>query len=169
MAATKCNNCGAKIPKEAQFCPGCGAPKPAVQQAPQQTQPAPQQMQTMSKPMVAGSNSMQGLLNTIFSKKFIILGVCLGILLIWIGIVIGNFSIGYPYTDMNFYGPKFAGTINSLGFAILAIALIGGGIQNRRIDKFVRMGMVFGGTLSLGLALDVSLWTILGNLASAFS
>lgn len=162
MTDTKCNNCGAKIPNEVQFCPSCGAPKGAGQSVSQQTQAA-------AKPMYTGVNSIQGLLNMVFSRKLIIFGVCLGILLIWIGMVIGNFSIGYPYTDMNFYGPKFAATINSLGFAILAIALIGGGIQNRKIDKFVRMGMVFGGTISLGLSLDVSLWTILGNLASAFS
>ena len=163
MEATKCKNCGAQIPAGAEFCPGCGAPKGGVQRS------VPQQTQAASQPIYSVPNSMQGFLNTVFSKKFIILGVCLGILFIWIGMVIGNFSIGYPYSDVNFYGPKFAATINSLGFAILAVALIGGGIQNRRIDKFVRMGMVFGGTLSIGLSLDVSLWTILGNLASAFT
>lgn len=72
----------------------------------------------------------------------------MGILLAWIGTIVFTFGESEAAT-------KAAGTLNFLGFAFLGTFLICGGIANREFDKFVRLGMILGGVLMLGLRLGV--------------
>ena len=150
MVEVACPKCGTNFPEGGKFCLSCGvpikggAPNPAPAPAPAPVQPMRQ---------------MGGLLDTLFSKTFIILGALLGILLAWIGGIIFIFS-----TDLT--GLRAAIVINSLGFAGLGIFLIGGGIANNKMDKFVRLGMIFGGSVLIGWSLIVSASSLLSALSS---
>ena len=76
-------------------------------------------------------------------------GSLLGILLAWIGTIVFTFG------SESEAATKAAATLNFLGFAFLGTFLICGGIANRDIDKFVRLGMILGGVIMLGLRLGV--------------
>ena len=82
----------------------------------------------------------------LFSRSLIVAGSLLGILLAWIGTLV--FTFGESGTATN-----AAETLNFLGFALVGTFLICGGITNRDIDKFVRLGMILGGVIMLGLRL----------------
>jgi hypothetical protein len=71
----------------------------------------------------------------LFSKNLIIAAILFGILFIWIGSVVLTFS-----TDLTGY--RAAQTLSSLGFFITGVFLIGGGIVNDTMDRYVRVGMV---------------------------
>ena len=153
MAVSKCLKCGTDIPEGAEFCPSCGAPKGAraVAQPVQPMQPmqaAPMSMQKVSP--------MAGIFDMFFSKTGIILGVAIGILLAWIGVLIGTFSDG---------NGDIATFMTSTGFAAMGLVLVAGGVWNRKIDTRARLGMVgIGGyVLTVGLSVSTSLF---GNLFS---
>jgi len=147
MAAVKCKKCGASIPDQAAFCPECGAPKQIEEKA-TQTQP----VQPIPQPRPETQASLANLANSVFSKLMIMIGVCIGILLAWIGVILRNFA-GNTGATIN-------GILSPTAFAGIGLLLFGGGFLNKDIDKYIRMGMViiggfiivFGiGGMSLGI------------------
>ena len=149
MTDDKCLKCGTKIPKEARFCPSCGAvkgietPQPVQSQPvqPQPVQPQPVQPQPMQSP----SRPIHETLGPLFSKNLIIMGTLLGILLAWIGEIVARFTI--------YLGAGWI--LNSLGFVFVGLFLTGGGIINKDIDKFVRLGLIVGGAITLGMGISI--------------
>ena len=163
MAATKCNKCGAIIPDGASFCPGCGAPKgeekPAATATVQQQAPPPQPTYVQR---TSSNMNIMNIYEKIFSKTMLLLGVSLGVLLIWIGNIIATYS-----DDSG--GLKLGIVVNTLGFAILGIILIGGAITNKALDKNVRTGMIISGAIMLGMSMALSLSSIFAALSQVSS
>jgi len=143
MGEAICNKCGAGFPEEANFCPGCGAKRGATTQY-----AAPQQA--------------YGIFNSLFSKNLIIIGVCFGILLAWIGSIIYIFGAITAIPNMD--AIKAALVLGFIGFAALGLFLLGGGIFNKEIDKYVRVGMVV-----MGAYIIVATMNLLGSLMSLYS
>lgn len=160
MAVSKCNNCGATIPAGAAFCPSCGAPK-AVEQPPVAQTVQPNQYQ-----MYPTHSSIEGFFDSLFSTKFIILGILLGLLLIWIGNISSIFILSPTSSDLT--GIRAASVLSSLGLFIIGVFAIGGGISNKNIDKFVRLGLVFGGIWLVVTNLIFSYAGMMTSLASMF-
>ncbi len=115
MGDMKCSKCGADILPDAKFCLNCGTK--IMKESKQEKEPIHQ------------------LFGFLFAKNLIIAAILLGLLLIWVGAVVLTFS-----TDMT--GLRAAQVINSLGFFITGVFLIGGGIVNDHMDKYVRLGMI---------------------------
>ena len=140
MAENICANCGNKVPAKAKFCLSCGA---QVTQATQPQQaPAPAPVQPRPAPVSRAPAAPIGdIFNTLFTKQLILAFVLLGILLAWIGRIVALF-----FADAGI-------AINSIGFAAAGIFLVGGGITNNNLDKYVKLGMVVGGAAVLGLGL----------------
>ena len=153
----KCSKCGANIPDEAGFCPSCGATKAGGQSAPQAT------YRSMNPSNPKSISPLEGIFDMAFSKTAIIIVIALGILFAWIGIVIGIFASG---------SANIAMLLSSMGFAAMGLFLIGGGIWNSRINKFVRLAMVLMGiylvvtALSGAAAMMSSLSGYLSNFSS---
>ncbi len=78
----------------------------------------------------------------------IVAAILLGLLFIWIGVVLMTFS-----TDTTGY--RAAETLNSFGFFIAGVVLIGGGIANDIIDKYVRLGMIVIGVYMVTVVLSL--------------
>lgn len=142
MVCVKCNNCKASIPDEAAFCPNCGTPK-GVQQPTHIYQP--QQIIYKKSMSSGGSSPLESVFDMVFSKTAVIVVVMIGILLVWIGLVINIFS--------SYSNP--AKLIASIGFAGIGTILIGGGVWNHRIDKFVRLAMVLIGVWAIVTTMSV--------------
>jgi hypothetical protein len=157
MVETKCNNCGAKIPDGAQFCPGCGATKGTGQTAPKpvQAQPVTPAMSMTQR----GLSPLEGVFDLIFSKTVVIIGIGIGILLAWIGVLIGIFSSS---------NADIATFLNTSGFAGMGLILIGAGIWNKKIDKYVRLGMLVIGGAAIIWAVSVSAIQM-GSLSSFYN
>jgi ribosomal protein L40E len=141
MTNNNCIKCNAELPSGAKFCPNCAEPVTA------------EKKQTTSKQKTQIPISVHGLLELLFSKNIIIAGIILGILFAWIGIIILTFS-----TDTT--GFRAASIINSLGLASLSLFLIGGGIANKMIDRYIRIVMIISGSFLLGSSLIISLSTL---------
>jgi len=138
MPVVKCMKCGADIPDNAAFCPACGAPKEEVKKTPQPVQPSPQPKQTQTIPITSQKikktiSPMEGLFNMFFSKTAIIIGVALGILFAWIGLIVRVFAAG---------SSNIAVLLSSMGFAGIGLLLLGGGIWNKKINSYARLAMV---------------------------
>jgi hypothetical protein len=133
----KCIKCGNEIPKDAKFCLNCGAK--VVKEIKPTNEPAHQLFQSL------------------FSKNLIVAAILLGILFIWIGVIISTFS-----TDLT--GWRVAQTLNSLGFFIASAFLIGGGIVNDNMDKYVKLGMIVIGVYMITSVL--SLTSLLSSIRS---
>ena len=88
---------------------------------------------------------IKSLLEKLFSKTVILLGVCLGLLLAWVGKVVSIF-----------YQTNYGTLISSMGFAGLSLLLIGGGIGNQTLDKYIRFIMIILGVIIAIVALIVS-------------
>lgn len=163
MADVKCNKCGANIPDKADFCPACGAPKavaqPAAQPVAQPTQPRPvvQKASAVSK----NASPLEGLFHMVFSKTAIVLGIGIGILLLWIGVVIAIFASG---------SSDIAMFLSSMGFAAMGFLLLGGGIWNNKINVYARLAMVLiGGFLVVnGISINNMLTSGFSSLFSGF-
>jgi hypothetical protein len=142
----KCSKCGADIPDEAGFCPGCGAPKLAEKPKPVE-QPRPQ---PIPAPKSKGGSSLKHLADIVFSKLVIIIGIAIGALLGFIGNLIVAFG-GYGWTNINVL-------LNSIGFGGIGLLLIGAGIVKEDYNHFVRAGMIAaGGYILVTVLASVSL------------
>ena len=157
MVEVACPKCGTKVPEGGKFCLSCGVPIVGRAANPPPA-PAPAPVQPMKQ--------MGGLLDTLFSKTFIILGALLGILLVWIGNMIFNFGVENLFTKGEFTITHIALILNSLGFAVIIVFLIGGGISNKNLDKYIRLGMILGGIFLLGMNLAVSWSGLISGLAA---
>ncbi len=131
----KCSKCGAEIPADSKFCLQCGG-------------------KVNRETKTATDEQIHILIKSIFSKNFIIAGFLLGLFLAWIGTLVLTFS-----GDLT--GFKAAITLNYLGFFLMGIFLIGGGIVNDLFDKYVRLGMIFGGSFLLASSLVISMSSLL--------
>lgn len=154
MVVVKCNKCKASLPDGASFCPSCGAPK-SVQQ---QTGPTyqPQQTNYRGSMYSGGMSPFENVFYMLFSKTTVIIGVLIGILLAWISLVITIFTTG---------NGDLARLIASMGFAGIGFLLIGAGVWNNRIDRFVRLGMVLIGVWAIVQTISIltsSLTSLLG-------
>jgi hypothetical protein len=157
MVVVKCNKCQANIPEGASFCPNCGAPK-VEQPITQAYQPQQPTRKALLSP--GGSNPIKNIFDMIFSKTAMILGVFFGILLAWIGLVIMIFA-------SSSYKP--AALIASIGFAGIGSLLIGGGIWNNKIDKFVRLAMVLIGVWAIIQTMSIFSPSTAALFSSSFS
>jgi len=162
MTEVKCNKCGADIPEKADFCPACGAPKAIAQTMAQPIQPAQPQPVALGA-LVTSKNAspIEGLFYMVFSKTAIILGIGIGILLLWIGVVIAIFASGS--SDVAFL-------LSSMGFAAMGFLLIGGGIWNNKINVYTRLAMVLIGGFFIvnGISIMSMLTSTITNLFSGF-
>lgn len=140
-----CKKCGANIPDNAAFCPGCGAAKPEGKPSPelQPVAPAP----AIKTPKSSGSG-LQGLANTLFSKMFLMLGISIGLLLAWIGKILTVFTSGTVSQVGNVL--VFTGLVG-MGFVLL-----GGGLLNKNLDKYIRLGMIVGSSILITFALAMT-------------
>jgi len=168
----KCDKCGAEVPDNASFCPGCGAPKPAEQPAvfekqEPKSEPAKQTYQAppppVPKPKKPAGQGLKNLVDTLFSKMFIMLGIFLGFLLAWIGKILTIFmnseTTGYDTgTVLLFTG------LSGMGFVML-----GGGLLNHKFDKYIRLGMLVSGGLMIVLALTLTAMYSVPDFSSMFS
>jgi len=125
----KCIKCGDEIPKDAKFCLNCGAK--VVKETHLINEPTHQLFQSL------------------FSKNLIVAAILLGILFIWIGVIISTFS-----TDLT--GWRVAQTLNSLGFSVVGLFLIGGGIANENMDKYIKLGMIVIGVYMITSVLSLT-------------
>jgi uncharacterized SAM-binding protein YcdF (DUF218 family) len=125
----KCTKCGNEMPNEAKFCLNCGA--------------------KVMKESYSTSEPTHQLFQSLFSKNLIVAAILLGILFIWIGVIISTFS-----TDLT--GWRAAQTLNSLGFSVVGIFLIGGGIANDNMDKYIRLGMIVIGVYMITSVLSLT-------------
>lgn len=132
----KCSKCGAELPEEAKFCLNCGA--------------------KISKALHVHNDPLHQLIQLVFAKNLIIAAILLGMLFIWIGALIVPFSTALA-------GMRAAQVLNSLGFFILGVFLIGGGIANDGFDKYIRLGMIVTGVYMVTSVLSIA------SLISAFS
>jgi hypothetical protein len=148
MPISKCVKCSADIPQGASFCPSCGIPK-AVEQPKYQPIYHPTEM------------GLTGLFDMIFSRTTIIIGIAIGMLLAWISLLIAIFASG---------SSNIAFVLNSIGFVGIGFLLVGGGIFNNNIDKYVRLAMVLIGgyiiLMSLGLSLMGTYSSLLSRLGN---
>jgi len=144
MGEAICNKCGASFPEEANFCPGCGAKRVVTTQY--ATQPT------------------YGIFGMLFSKNLIMAGVCFGILFAWIGSLIA--TLGTTTDTM-----KAAIVLGNIGFAVLSLFLLGGGIFNKEIDKYIRVGMVIMGAYIVVTTLSTmsSLVSMMSSMMSSLS
>jgi len=142
-----CKKCGANIPDNAAFCPGCGAPKPSEQpSAPETNQPAPMpKPQRQPKPPSSSSGGLQGIADTIFSKMIIMLGICIGLLLAWIGKIITIFTSGTAY--------QAGSVLVFTGLVGMGFVLLGGGLLNKNIDKTIKLGMIVAAGILIAFAM----------------
>ena len=150
MVGEICTKCGAKLPAGGKFCLECGTPIGA-QQAPvavPAAAPPP-----VAQPRPSGASSLQGIADFVFSKFIIMLGICIGALLAWIGTILATFWGGTVTAGgiTISTGPGLtANTImGGMGFGGIAVLLLGGGLLNKKIDQYVRAGMIIAGGFML--------------------
>ncbi len=140
MGDEKCNKCGAEIPSNAKFCLSCGA--------------------KVEKETRLEREPIHDVFRFLFSKNMIIAAILFGILLIWVGALVLTFS-----TDLTGY--RAAQTLSSLGFFITGVFLIGGGIVNDSMDRYVRVGMIVIGVYMITSVL--ALTHLLSSIASLYT
>ncbi len=76
-----------------------------------------------------------------FSRTLIFAAVFVGILLIWVGQLLLTWP-DWENTETMQMAVKTASTLIGLGGMISSVALIGGAVLNKSVDKFVRLGML---------------------------
>ena len=82
----------------------------------------------------------------VFSRELIVAAVLVGIFLMVVGQLVVVWS-EWEDTETMRTLYKTSRTLLSLGMMISSGALIGGGVINKSIDKFVRLGMLVAATL----------------------
>jgi len=139
MGDWNCSKCGAEIPLNSKFCLNCGG--------------------KVEKETQSEREPIHQVFRFLFSKNLIIAAILLGILFVWIGAIVLTFST-------NLIDLRAAQTVNSLGFFIVGVFLIGGGIVNDTMDKFVRLGMIVIGVYMITSVL--SLTSLISSIASIY-
>ena len=124
----KCSKCGADIPDEAGFCPGCGAPKQDQQPAPQPMQPAPKK----------SGGGVKGFIYTISSPMMLTIGLFIGILVAWIVRIVGQFVNHAALTVVNLTFLTGVG-----GFLLFT------GLLNDKYSSYIRVGLIVAGGVIL--------------------
>jgi hypothetical protein len=140
MGAEKCSKCGADLPPNSKFCLSCGA--------------------KVERETGSEREPIHEVFRFLFSKNLIIAAILFGMLFIWIGAIVLTFS-----TDLTGY--RAAQTLNSLGFFITGAFLIGGGIVNDTMDKYVRVGMVVIGVYMITSVL--ALTSLISSIGSIYT
>jgi hypothetical protein len=140
MGDEKCSKCGAELPSNSKFCLSCGA--------------------KIEKETRSEREPIHQVFRFLFSKNLIIAAILLGMLFIWIGAIVLTFS-----SDLTGY--RAAQTLNSLGFFITGVFLIGGGIVNDAMDKYVRVGMIVIGVYMITSVL--ALTSLLSSIGSIYT
>ena len=140
MGDEKCSKCGAELPSNSKFCLSCGV--------------------KIEKETRSEREPIHEVFRFLFSKNLIIAAILFGILFIWIGAIVLTFS-----TDLTGY--RAAQTLNSLGFFITGVFLIGGGIVNDTMDKYVRVGMIVIGVYMITSVL--ALTSLLSSIGSIYT
>ena len=149
----KCIKCGADTPDNASFCPSCGAPKQVEQPDVFQNQepvdqPAPQQTYVAPPPPVPKTKKPAGedikkLIDTLFTKKMIIIIFFIAVLVAWITRIINQFV---------YAGSTASNALNIVNFTFMAgigAILFSGGLLNTKFDKYLRLGLIIAGALFL--------------------
>jgi len=77
----------------------------------------------------------------VFSRELIVAAVLVGIFLMWVGQLVVVWPESEDTETMRTLY-KTSRTLLGLGMMISSGALIGGGVINKSIDKFVRLGML---------------------------
>jgi hypothetical protein len=100
-----------------------------------------------------------------FSRKLIVAAVFVGILLIWVAQLVLIWP-DWADTETMKIAVKTATTLIGLGGMISSVALIGGAVLNKSVDKFVRLGMLVAAGLILGQVMPLamaysSIWQLL--------
>jgi len=101
-----------------------------------------------------------------FSRKLIVAAVLFGITLIWVAQLVLIWP-DWKAAEATKIAVKTTTTLIGLGGMISSVALIGGAILNKSVDKFVRLGMLVAAGLLLGQVLPMamaysSIWTLWG-------
>ena len=94
----------------------------------------------------SGEESME---HEVFSGKLIVVAVLVGILLIWVAQLV-LIWVDWENPEAMKIAAKAASTLIGLGGMISSVALIGGGVLNKTVDKFVRLGMLVAAGFILG-------------------
>lgn len=173
MNGKKCSKCGADIGINSKYCLNCGMPverdkleEPIQKNEPrvtiveeeQQTQPPRTEPRVQKKNIIPKNlTSVRDIFDFIFTKTKIIIGIALGILFAWVGNIVTIYA-----EDSS--GVKTGLLLNSFGFAVLGLFLIGGGIANKTLDKNVRTGMIFGGAILIGMSMVTSISSLYSSL-----
>ncbi len=145
---SKCLKCGAEIPDNAQFCPSCGATKTQPTQQPPQPQQQPMQQSQPAMRPTAGQGSLEDMAKTLFSKKLIIIAVCIGVLLLIISTAMIQFTEPAQWEDMHMQ--HIGSLLRSMVYYGIGLMLICGGIVNKHMDKYFRLGLIIAGAIILG-------------------
>lgn len=88
----------------------------------------------------------------VFSRKLIVAAVLVGILLIWVAQLVLIWT-ELEDTEAMKIVLKTAMTLIGLGAIISSVALIGGAVLNKSVDKFVRLGMLVVAAVIIGQVL----------------
>ncbi|MEF8878832.1 MAG: zinc ribbon domain-containing protein [Candidatus Thermoplasmatota archaeon] len=155
MALEKCPECDEELPKKAKFCPNCGA---EIEEKTEEEKAKNQGESTTHKATLQKVDSVMKLGGKLFSKKFILIGVCIGLFLIFIASLTWNF--GYPMTptkEGDFNIVRIATTLNDLGILAIGGFLLTGGLANKKINQFVRLAMILMGCFVIVIAIGHSI------------
>jgi len=74
-------------------------------------------------------------LGAVFSEEIVVLGALLGILFMFIGRIVGVYARSVDVTQAS-------SVLISIGALLLTGILTAGGLGNKELDKFVRLGML---------------------------
>ena len=95
--------------------------------------------------------------NEVFSRKSIVAAVFVGILLIWVAQLVLIWP-DWENDEVKKIAVRTGSTLIGLGGMISSVALIGGAVFNRSVDKFVRLGMLIAAGLIIGQVMPLA-WT----------
>jgi hypothetical protein len=138
-----CPNCGKEIKDGVKFCEHCGINLDEPEKKARPTAPTPKK-----------SVDVPGL----FSNKNVFLGIAIGILIMFIGVIISNASLvtdndadAEDYEDAK-GTHKLGMIVYNLGVLILGAILFLGAIASKQMDRCTKIAMILAGALIISLA-----------------